>query len=113
VVFGETYSESDCPARVFVDEGFQRSGAAIVVEPLRKVFADGLICFGRSDSILPLQLADFAAFCLNRTQLLVGRSQLKELDESFLKIITPIAWNYQNIPKEYLDKSFHKNGQTH
>jgi hypothetical protein len=102
----KTYSESDRRARVFVDEGFQRNGTAIVIEPLRNVFAEGLVCFGRSDSILPLQLADFAAFCLNRTQLLIGRSQLKELDESFLRIIEPIAWNYQNIPQVYLDKWF-------
>lgn len=110
----QTYTESDRRARVFIDEGFQRNGAAIVIEPLRNVFADGLICFGRSDSILPLQLADFAAFCLNRTQLLIGRPQLKDLDESFLRIIEPIAWNYQNIPQVHLDKWFPKDGpQTH
>jgi len=102
----QTYAEHNRRARVFVDEGFQRNGAAIVIEPLRHVFADGLICFGRSDAILPLQLADFAAFCLNRTQLLIGRPQLRELDESFLRIIETIAWNYQNIPQVHLDKWF-------
>ena len=104
----QTCPEGERRARLFVDEGFQRNGAAIVIEPLRKVFADGLICFGRSDSILPLQLADFAAFCMNRTQLFIGRPQLKELDESFLRIIEPIAWNYQNIPQMSLDKWFTK-----
>jgi hypothetical protein len=71
----QTYPEDDRRARVFVDEGFQRNGAAIVIEPLQEV-ADGLVCFGRSESILPLQLADFAAFCLNRTQILIGRPEL-------------------------------------
>jgi hypothetical protein len=100
------YSDADRRARVFVDEGFQRNGAAIMIPPLRGVFADGLVCFGRSDSILPIQLADFAAFCLNRSQLLLGRSKLSELDESFLRTISPIAWNYQSIPKIPLEGWF-------
>jgi hypothetical protein len=99
----QNYSDAERRARVFVDEGFQRNGAAIVIKHLDKVFADGLICFGRSDSILPIQLADFAAFCLNRTQLLLGRPKLSALDESFLRIIQPIAWNYQNVPQLPLD----------
>ena len=104
----QTYTEDDRRARVFVDEGFQRNGAAIVLEPVRHIFADGLICFGRSGTILPLQLADFAAFCLNRTQILIGRPELRALNESFLRIIEPIAWNYQNIPQVHLDKWFSK-----
>jgi hypothetical protein len=55
---------------------------------------------------LPIQLADFAAFCLNRSQLLLGRSKLSELDESFLRTISPIAWNYQSIPKIPLEGWF-------
>lgn len=106
----QNYSELQRRARVFVDEGFQRSGTAIVIKSLQKVFADGLVCFGRSDSILPLQLADFAAFCLDRTQLLIGRPQLKELDESFLRIIEPIAWNFQNIPRMSLEGAFQIEG---
>lgn len=104
----QNYGEHEKLARVFVDEGFKNNGAAIVIEPLQRVFADGLICFARSSSILPLQLADFAAFCLNRTQLLLGRPRLSELDESLLRIIQPIAWNYQNIPKLPLDAWFPK-----
>lgn len=95
-------------ARVFVDEGFKKNGAAIVIEPLEPVFANGLVCFARSDSIVPLQLADFAAFCLNRSQLLLGRSELSDLDESLLRIIQPLAWNYQNIPRVILKDSFFK-----
>jgi hypothetical protein len=102
------YPEAERRARVFVDEGFLRSGTAIEVDNLQHIFADGLICFGRSDSILPIQLADFAAFCLNRTQLLLRRSIRSELDVSFLRIIEPIAWNYQNITRTTLDLSFPK-----
>jgi len=109
----KTYSPPDRLARVFVDEGFKRPGAAIAIPPLKTVFADGLICFARSDSILPLQLADFAAFCLNRTQLLIGKEQLSELDSSLLRIIEPLAWNFQNIPVVPLDEWFPNDGSGH
>ncbi len=103
------YSASERLARVFVDEGFRKNGRAVVIEPLKNVFADGLICFASSSSILPLQLADFAAFCLNRTQLLLGRPELNDRDEALLRIIQPIAWNYQNIHQLFLDDWFPKN----
>ena len=106
----QTYSGSDTLARVFVDEGFKKAGVAIAIPPLKTVFADGLICFAGSDSILPLQLADFAAFCLNRTQLLMAKEQLSELDNSLLRIIEPLAWNYQNIPVVPLDEWFPNDG---
>jgi hypothetical protein len=92
------YRQGQQRARLFVDEGFQRNGAAIALPTLKEVFCDGLICFAQSKSILPIQLADFAAFCLNRTQLLIGRPTLSELDRLFLQIVQPIAWNVQNIP---------------
>jgi hypothetical protein len=106
-----SYPETNRQAHVFVDEGFQRNGAAIVLAPLRGVFADGLVCFARSDSILPIQLADFAAFSLNRSQLLLGRAGLSNLDESLLRIIEPIAWNVQNIPKISLSDWFPETDQ--
>jgi hypothetical protein len=92
------YSEAETPTRVFVDEGLLKNGSAVQISPFAPLFADGLICFGRSDSILPLQLADFAAFCLNRTQLLLGKPELSEIDMQFLRLISPLAWNYQYIP---------------
>ena len=109
----QTYSGSDTLARAFVDEGFKKAGVAIAIPLLKTVFADGLICFARSDSILPLQLADFAAFCLNRTQLLMGKERLSELDNSLLRIIEPLAWNYQNIPVVPLDEWFLNDGSRH
>jgi len=100
------YIENDRLARVFVDEGYKKNGTAISIPPLNRVFADGLICFARSDAILPLQLADFAAFCLNRVQFLLGRPKLSQRDELLLRIIQPIVWNYQNIPKMPLGNWF-------
>ncbi|HOE18425.1 MAG TPA: hypothetical protein PK344_13520 [Syntrophorhabdaceae bacterium] len=83
--------------RVFVDEGFKKNGVAIHIPFWESVFSDGLICFASSSSIFPIQLADFAAFALNRTQLLIGKPTLNSLDVELMKILTPIAWNFQNI----------------
>lgn len=86
-------------ARVFVDEGFKRNGIAISIPTWASTFEDGLICFARSSSILPIQLADFAAWAMNRTQLLLGKENLNHRDRRLLKTLSPIAWNYQNIDK--------------
>lgn len=94
----ENYAPMERRARLFVDEGFQRNGAAIQLSSLADIFCDGLVCFAKSDAILPIQLADFAAFCMNRMQLLIGRPKLSELDYGLMEIIQPVARNFQNIP---------------
>ena len=86
-------------ARVFADEGYKRYGTAIHIPAWNYVFADGLICFARSSSIYPIQLADFAAYALNRQQLLLNKKKLSDLDKELLVILSKIAWNYQNIEK--------------
>jgi hypothetical protein len=86
-------------ARVFIDEGYKNNGIAIRIPTFEEVFADGLLCFAKSSSIHPIQLADFAAFCMNRTQLLLGKEQLSDLDGALLEILSPIAWNYVNIER--------------
>lgn len=93
------YTADNKLARVFVDEGYKKNGIGIRIPSLNKVFVDGTICFARSDTILPLQLADFAAFSLNRSQLIIGKEKPNYRDEELLRILSPIAWNYQNIPK--------------
>jgi len=93
-------------ARVFVDEGFKKNGVAIRMPRLAGQFVDGLVCFARSDTILPIQLADFAAFALNRQQILLSKPKLSELDRELLAMLTPMAWNYQNIQQIQLPLRF-------
>jgi len=95
----KSYKATDRVARVFVDEGYKKNGVGLCFPPLSHAFVDGLICFARSDTILPLQLADFAAFFLNRTQLITGKHELTHRDKELLRILSTIAWNYRNIPK--------------
>jgi hypothetical protein len=51
-----------------------------------------------STTVLPLQLADFAAYALNRQQILRGRKKLSALDRTLLGIFTRASLNFQNIP---------------
>ncbi len=92
----------DVKARVFIDEGYKKNGIAIAFPTFETVFADGLICFGQSTSILPIQLADFAAFALNRTQLIIGKERRDSLDDRILGILSQVAFNYQNIEKRII-----------
>jgi Protein of unknown function (DUF3800) len=61
----ETTGYPTVKARVFIDEGYKKNGVAIQIPTFESAFADGLVCFANSSSILPIQLADFAAFALN------------------------------------------------
>jgi len=84
-------------ACVVVDEGRLASGKAIVIPGLAPTFHAGAVLFASSRLVLPIQLADFAAFVMNRTQLLRVKGKLTDLDKSFLEIVSPISRNFMNI----------------
>lgn len=97
-------------ARIFVDEGYKKAGIAIHLPTFHSVFSEGLICFARSSSILPLQLADFAAFVLNREQLLLSKQNLNDLDISLLKLLEPVVHMFKNISIKNV--SYKRAGET-
>jgi hypothetical protein len=80
-----------------VDEGRLASGKAIVIPGLAPTFCAGAILFASSRLVHPIQLADFAAFVMNRWQLLRVKDRLKDLDKTVLEIISPIAECFINI----------------
>ena len=86
-------------ASIFIDEGFRKKGAEIKIQRWDAVFREGKIRFASSEILLPLQLADFAAFCLNRTQLIINKNEMTDFDKTFLKICSDFQNNYQNIVK--------------
>lgn len=94
-----TYKQGEHVARVFIDEGNKKNGAGLCMPWFNEFFADGLILFSRSDVILPIQLADFAAYCLNRTQLIIGREEITDEDFQLLQAIEPMVSNFKNIQK--------------
>ena len=93
----EKRQSPDCLAGLFADEGFVKSGMALELPGWKDVFVDGLLCFVNSATVLPLQLADFAAYALNRYQILLGRSKLSPLDRTLLAIFAKASLNFQNI----------------
>jgi hypothetical protein len=60
-------------------------------------FVGGAVLFANSRVVHPIQLADFAAFVMNRWQLLRVKDSLTGLDKTLLEIISPIAECFVNI----------------
>lgn len=89
--------DGNATACVIVDEGRLASGKAIVLPGLAPTFHAGAILFASSRLVLPIQLADFAAFVMNRSQLLRVKDKLTDLDKSFLEIVSAISQNFVNI----------------
>lgn len=87
-------------ARVFIDEGYKSNGAVLKIPTFETVFCDGSVCFAKSSAVLPLQLADFAAFALNRSQLIGGRERRTTLDNRVLEILSSVAFNYINLDQK-------------
>jgi hypothetical protein len=86
-------------ACVVVDEGLRKSGANMSFPGWAPMFHTGTVVFANSGLCHPLQLADFAAYVLNRTQILRVKEKLGQGDKDFLEIVSPLADNYINIPK--------------
>lgn len=83
-------------ACVIVDEGRLANGEAIVIPGLAPTFVAGAVHFASSRLMQSIQLADFAAFVLNRWQLLRVREKLTGLDRTLLELLSPIAENFVN-----------------
>lgn len=90
--FLESHSGPGRAAAVFIDEGWKRNGVAVrFPEPFFAEFLGRAVISARSQDVWGLQFADFAAFVLNRSQLLAGRDEFSALDIEFLRIAGRIA----------------------
>ncbi|MEQ9813322.1 MAG: hypothetical protein RLO50_11115 [Azospirillaceae bacterium] len=83
--------------RLFVDEGRFKAGSVQSIPRLDPPFIKGEILSASSEELHPIQLADFAAFALNRMQLLLGRQDLNHRDKQLLATLKPMAENFRNI----------------
>src|SRR6266542_2080835 len=84
-------------ACVVVDEGRLAHGKAIVHPGLAPTFVAGAVYFANSRVVYPIQLADFAAFVMNRWQLLRVKENLTDLDKTFLEIVSSVGDNFLNL----------------
>ncbi len=90
-------------AVVFVDEGLKRAGYVYDVPGLSKDFVDGKIYFDSSEKVFPIQLADYAAFCLNKSQMIMTKEKKTDLDIALMEIISNAKFNFLNLPKIEID----------
>lgn len=89
--------EGKATACVIVDEGRLSCGKAIVLPGLAPTFFAGAVLFANSRVVHPIQLADFAAFVMNRWQLLRVKDSLSDLDKTFIEIASQIGDSFVNI----------------
>ncbi len=75
------------PLLAFLDEGRFRAGRAIQLGSLLDFAHQGALFVASSRDVALLQLADFAAFALNRVQRLLAKSDRSERDQELLEIL--------------------------
>lgn len=99
-------------AHVFVDEGWKKNGIGLQSEALfGSAFDRYKVCFGSSKDIILLQLADFAAFVLNRMQISGGKDIVKPKERHFLQVVQPMLRLYQDVSRITL-KIHNETGMT-
>lgn len=99
----EQRAEFPCPAYVALDEGFYPAGRSITLPNQDHVFHRSRLFTVRSCEFLPVQLADFASFCVSRTQWLMAKQKRSRADNAFLRIIADLRINVVNLPETYAD----------
>lgn len=90
--------QSSVPGRalVVIDEGKRQPGQVVQLGMLEDVFVDGQLHFASSSMTPLLQLADFAAFYLNRSQLSLRKETRNGFEIELLRILSPIATQFLN-----------------
>lgn len=91
------------PPYVVLDEDFRPAGSAIGVPNFEHVFQRGRLLMVRSCDFLPIQLADFGAFCIGRTQWLLTKERRNRTDNEFLPIMADLRLNVVNLPEASAD----------
>lgn len=89
-------------AIVVIDEGIERAGSVKKGNGLWPTFRFGEIHFASSKEVSPLQLADFCAYALNRSQVVIGKhntNQLSPIDSIFMESVLPLFDRYDKVKK--------------
>ena len=77
------------PVEVTIDAGRQKDGSTQVMDEFKSTFIDRAIRYVASEKEPMLQLADYAAFCLNKGYWLQNKNVRTDFDIEWLKIF---AW---------------------
>jgi hypothetical protein len=95
------------PFPTFIDEGLVKAGSEIELMRWHESFLNAKITSVRSKDSFGIQLADFAAFCISRSQWIMGKIDpgkgLNEADKHILSISGKL--NLWNLDKFEVDHS--------
>lgn len=100
-----TNAQYSAPCLFVVDEGRMKADAFIHLPTIADFAVGGGIFFRESLSTFPLQLADFAAFALNRMQWLLAKEYRNDREKAELRILDRAKFNWLNIPRVSVDLS--------
>lgn len=93
-------NEYSLPVDFIIDEGRQKANTYQTTTLLEGIANNNKLYYAKSSEEILIQLADFAAFCLNRVQLIMANEKRNSLDNTFVKICEYADFNFINIPKE-------------
>lgn len=99
----EHSSEYPIPAFVILDEGFRQADRAIEIPSFREHFHMSSVYTAKSAEFHAIQLADFAAFCVSRTQWLLTKEKRSKVDDEFMEIMAGLRLNIINLPELSID----------
>lgn len=101
--FAEHQSKFPRPPLVFMDEGRFAARTAVSLESLLDYAAFRALFVRSSMDMFSLQLADFAAFTVNRTQWLLAKNDRTDKDNDLLQILSEARLNVINLPTVTVD----------
>jgi hypothetical protein len=103
--FADNRSAFPRPAVVFTDEGRFKARMAVTLGPLLDYAAFQALFVRSSADMFFLQLADFAAFAINRMQWSLAKEERTDKDNTLIKILGEAHLNVINIPTLSVDLS--------
>jgi hypothetical protein len=80
----------------FIDEGLVKANSKIQLPAWGDIFENQQLNFVKSEDCPGIQLADFAAFCIGRSQWILANQKegvpISDAEQHILKIVTKINW---------------------
>jgi Protein of unknown function (DUF3800) len=91
------------PVDIIIDEGRRKAGHLEEHSILDGVATYSSLNYQSSATNILIQIVDFAAFCLNRAQILYCKPTRTKLDNKFLSLVEHANFNFLNLQSEYLN----------
>jgi hypothetical protein len=87
------------PIDIIIDEGRKRAGYLEKHNILDGLATQSSLRYASSAANVLLQIVDFAAFCLNRYQILLCKQSKTDFDVEFLQVLSSANFNFLNLEK--------------